>query len=176
MRSVNKLRGTRIYINEDLCPASQAIRRAQLPLLKQAKSNGKVAYFRGTKLIIKDRQFNQNFAFTSGNQASHAPGGTASHGSSRGGVAEAGVSVEADNTNELPTSGCAARAGDDGPPLASGTDRDVDRASATDKDVGRATSPAAALGSASGMGVTKEDESYTKRTIGSHWMEDKLPI
>lgn len=53
LRNARKLRGTRIYINEDLCPASQSIKRAQLPFLKQARSEGKVAYFRGTNLIIK---------------------------------------------------------------------------------------------------------------------------
>ena len=55
MRNVSKLRGSRIYINEDLCPASQEIRKLQLPLLKQAKASGKIAYFRHTKLIIKER-------------------------------------------------------------------------------------------------------------------------
>lgn len=54
MKNVSKLRGTRNYISEDLSPASQSIRKAQLPLLKQAISEGKVAYFRHTKLI-KDR-------------------------------------------------------------------------------------------------------------------------
>ncbi|KAG0715406.1 hypothetical protein GWK47_011976 [Chionoecetes opilio] len=60
MRNVAKLRGSRIYINEDLCPASQEIKREQLPLLKQAKSEGKVAYFRHTKSIIKDKNIYAN--------------------------------------------------------------------------------------------------------------------
>lgn len=55
MRNVTKLRGTRIFINEDLCPASLNIKKAQLPLLKQARDQGKIAYFRNTKLIIKER-------------------------------------------------------------------------------------------------------------------------
>ena len=55
MRNVAKLRGTRIFINEDLCAASQALRKSQLPLLKQARSDGKTAYFRYTKLIIKEK-------------------------------------------------------------------------------------------------------------------------
>lgn len=38
VRNVSNLRGTRIYVNEDLCPASQNIRKAQIPLLKQARS------------------------------------------------------------------------------------------------------------------------------------------
>ncbi|MPD00166.1 hypothetical protein E2C01_095622 [Portunus trituberculatus] len=55
MRNDTKLRGTRIFINEDLCAASQSVRKAQLPLLKQARSEGKTAYFRHTKLIIKKK-------------------------------------------------------------------------------------------------------------------------
>lgn len=55
IRNAAKLRGTRIYINEDLCPASQEVRRAKLPLLKQAKSEGKIAYFNHTTLIIRER-------------------------------------------------------------------------------------------------------------------------
>lgn len=54
-RSAVKLRGTRIYINEDLCKASQEKRRQQLPLMKQARSEGKVAYFNHTRLIVKER-------------------------------------------------------------------------------------------------------------------------
>lgn len=70
MRNVSKLRGTRIFVNEDLCPASQAIRREKLPQLKQARSEGKVAFFRHTKLIIKEKPTTQGFA-----SASHAPVG-----------------------------------------------------------------------------------------------------
>ena len=55
MRNARKLKGTRIYINEDLCPASQEIVKQQLPRLRKAKQEGKIAYFRHTKLIIKER-------------------------------------------------------------------------------------------------------------------------
>lgn len=55
LRNSAKLRGTQIFVNEDLCPASQEIRRAKLPLLKQARSEGKIAYFNYTKLVIKER-------------------------------------------------------------------------------------------------------------------------
>ncbi|MPC49195.1 hypothetical protein E2C01_042991 [Portunus trituberculatus] len=34
MRNARKLKGTGIYFNEDLCPASQEIVKNQLPLLK----------------------------------------------------------------------------------------------------------------------------------------------
>lgn len=54
-RNAAKLRGTRIYVNEDLCQASQAIRKEKLPLLKQARREGKIAYFNHTKLVIKER-------------------------------------------------------------------------------------------------------------------------
>lgn len=55
LRNARKLKGTGIYINEDLCPASQEIIRGKLPLLKQARSEGKIAYFKYTRLIIRDR-------------------------------------------------------------------------------------------------------------------------
>ena len=55
MRSAKKLKGTNIFLNDDLCAASQAVKRAQMPQLKQARSEGKIAYFRHTKLIIKER-------------------------------------------------------------------------------------------------------------------------
>ena len=56
MRNARKLKGTNIYVNDDLCPASQEKRRQQLPHLKQARSEGKIAYFRHTKLIIRERE------------------------------------------------------------------------------------------------------------------------
>ncbi|XP_050715616.1 uncharacterized protein LOC126998200 [Eriocheir sinensis] len=55
MRNSKKLRGTNIFVNDDLCAASQAVKNAQMPLLKQARAQGKVAFFRHTKLIIKDK-------------------------------------------------------------------------------------------------------------------------
>ncbi|KAK4309590.1 hypothetical protein Pmani_018787 [Petrolisthes manimaculis] len=58
VRNARKLRGTGIFINEDLCPASQEKKRSQLPLLKQAREDGKIAFFKHTKLIIKDRSNN----------------------------------------------------------------------------------------------------------------------
>lgn len=55
MRNARKLKGTNIFINDDLCAASQAIKSAQMPKMKQAKAQGKIAYFIRTKLIIKER-------------------------------------------------------------------------------------------------------------------------
>lgn len=55
VRSVVKLRGTTIYANKVICRASQAIRKEQLPLLKQARCEGNVAYFTHTRLVVKER-------------------------------------------------------------------------------------------------------------------------
>lgn len=56
MRNAAKLKGTKIFfVNEDLCPASQKIRQEKMPMLRQARSEGKLAYFRHTKLIVKER-------------------------------------------------------------------------------------------------------------------------
>lgn len=57
-KNVNKFRGTNIYVNEDLCPASQAIRKEKLPLVRRPRSEGKMAYFSHTKLIIKGKSKN----------------------------------------------------------------------------------------------------------------------
>ena len=58
LKNSKKLKGTNIYVNEDLCEASRAKRREQLPKLREARSLGKIAYFSHTKLIIKDRPQN----------------------------------------------------------------------------------------------------------------------
>lgn len=55
VRSANKLKGTGIFINDDLCPASLQLRKSQMPRLKQAKEDGKIAFFRHTKLIIREK-------------------------------------------------------------------------------------------------------------------------
>lgn len=57
IRRGRHLKGTNIYLNEDLSAASLAIKNAQMPLLKQARAEGKVAFFRHTKLIIRDKTF-----------------------------------------------------------------------------------------------------------------------
>lgn len=55
IRNARKLRSTGIYINEDLCPASQEIVKSQLPRMKQARSEGKTAYFKHTRHVFKER-------------------------------------------------------------------------------------------------------------------------
>lgn len=78
MRNVSKLRGTRIYVNEDLCPASQNIKKAKIPQLKEARSQGKIAYFRHTKLIIKDRTSaqTQDVSVETTRDSANTPSGT----------------------------------------------------------------------------------------------------
>lgn len=55
LRNCSKLRGTNVFINEDLSPTSQAIKRKKMPLLRQARGKGKITYFRHTRLIMKER-------------------------------------------------------------------------------------------------------------------------
>ena len=90
MRNVTKLRGMRIYFYKDLCQALQAIRKAQLPMLKQATSEGKVTYFRHMKLNLKEKPKLDDT--TGGIVAGGAstPGGTPARASNRG---DAGTSA-----------------------------------------------------------------------------------
>ncbi|KAK3896124.1 hypothetical protein Pcinc_000192 [Petrolisthes cinctipes] len=58
MRNARKLNGSNICIDEDLCPTSQEIRKSQIPLMKKARAEGKIAFFKHTRLIIKDKSDN----------------------------------------------------------------------------------------------------------------------
>lgn len=97
IRNARKLKGTGVYINEDLCAASQAIKQSQIPLMKQARLQGKVAYFRNTKLIIKDRMNQHSSASNeSADAASSGAGGApAGSGSTDPAAAEGGASTSA---------------------------------------------------------------------------------
>ncbi len=59
MRNTRKIRGTNINFNDDLCAASQSIKNAQMPQLKQARAEAKMTYFTYTKLIMKGRLITQ---------------------------------------------------------------------------------------------------------------------
>lgn len=87
-RNARKLKGTGIYIDDDLCSASQELKRNQLPLLKQARQDGKIAYFRHTKLIIRDREANQTYVPHSTSPGGLSAGGSksAGHGAVGGGA------------------------------------------------------------------------------------------
>lgn len=56
LRNSPKLKNTNIYLNEDLCEASVQVRKAQLPELRKARAEGKIAYFSYTKLVVKERR------------------------------------------------------------------------------------------------------------------------
>lgn len=73
MRNARKLKGTNIFVDDDLCPASQAVKNSQMPLLKQARAQGKIAFFRRTKLVIKERY--NGVAAGGERRAARSPGG-----------------------------------------------------------------------------------------------------
>ena len=54
-RSTWKLKNTGYWINEDICDETIKQRKLQKPQLEAARSSGKIAYFRGNKLIIKNK-------------------------------------------------------------------------------------------------------------------------
>ena len=78
LKNASKLKGSSLYINEDLCQASRDKRKEQLPQLKQARSEGKIAYFVHTRLVIKERTF-QNFTGSPSQQPPNDPEAHASH-------------------------------------------------------------------------------------------------
>lgn len=195
MRNVSKLRGSRIYINEDLCPASQEIKKAQFPLQKQARSEGKIAYFRHTKLIIKDKNYanvnevnrpsrnelvaaNASADVTSGG-GSAAPtvparAGSEAEGSSRVGgmepadeVGAAAAAMDA-TAAAMGMVGCSTRVTGEGP--ATSADAAVASALATDRD------PGAAVGSPEDLGrAAKTPGSDTVRpAAGGSSLKDLL--
>lgn len=88
MRNDRKLKGSDIYIDEDLCPASLEIRKSQIPFLKKAREEGKIAFFKHTKLIIKDKSNYQPWNRSSRNgdvSTRVASGGDSSVGAGVGG-------------------------------------------------------------------------------------------
>ena len=50
-----KLKGTNIYINEDLCPNLVDVRRGQMDALREARRQGKVAFFSYRPLVVRER-------------------------------------------------------------------------------------------------------------------------
>ncbi len=55
IRNARKLKGSSIYINEDLFPASLELKKNQISLMKMANEERKTAFFKHTRLIIKER-------------------------------------------------------------------------------------------------------------------------
>lgn len=83
LRNARKLKGSDIYIDEDLCPASQNIRRNQLPLMKKAREEGKIAFFRHTRLIIKDRSNNYHLPSSGSHSGVASTGGDLDNNNTR---------------------------------------------------------------------------------------------
>ena len=54
-RNRSVLKGSKIYVNEDLSEKVMKKRNEQLHLLKEARSEGKLAYFSMDKLVVKER-------------------------------------------------------------------------------------------------------------------------
>ena len=57
MKNKHKLKGTGIFINEDLSEGTIKTRQEKLPELQAARNAGKIAYFRRDKLIVKETKY-----------------------------------------------------------------------------------------------------------------------
>ena len=58
LKSAPKLKGTKIFINEDLSRAALDIRRRKLDELKEKRAQGYIAYFSGINIITKAKTDN----------------------------------------------------------------------------------------------------------------------
>ena len=70
LRNKSKLKNSKIFINEDLCEETLKLRKVKIPEMKTARESGKIAYFVGDKLIIKNRILPTQNAE---NQQNHSP-------------------------------------------------------------------------------------------------------
>ena len=58
VRAAPRLKGTNVYINEDVSRATLNIRREKLDELREKRRKGYIAYFSGAKLVVKERKNN----------------------------------------------------------------------------------------------------------------------
>ena len=56
LKRLQLLRGTNVYINEDICRETADIRKQKLEELKIKRSQGYIAYFSGVNIIVKNRK------------------------------------------------------------------------------------------------------------------------
>jgi len=56
MRSSSKLKGTNLFLRDDVCRTTQDIRRTKLDELKAKRSEGLVAYFSGIDIVTKEKK------------------------------------------------------------------------------------------------------------------------
>ena len=59
LRSASKLKGTNIYLNEDVSKATHEIRKRKMPELLEKRKNGLIAYFSGINIITRQRRDHQ---------------------------------------------------------------------------------------------------------------------
>ena len=55
LKSSSKLKGSDIFISDDVCKATQEIRRGKLAELKQKRKDGFIAYFSGADIVFRRR-------------------------------------------------------------------------------------------------------------------------
>ena len=60
LRNARVLKNTNIFVNEDLSDATAKSRKEKIPLLQSARRNGKIAYFIRDKLVIRERNIENN--------------------------------------------------------------------------------------------------------------------
>ena len=58
IRASPKLKGSNIYISEDVCKRTLEIRKTKLEELKEKRRQGYIAYFSGCRLVVKRRNSN----------------------------------------------------------------------------------------------------------------------
>ena len=56
LRNAKKLKGTSVFVNEDVSERVLSRRKEQMSQLKDARGQGKIAYFVLDKLVIKERK------------------------------------------------------------------------------------------------------------------------
>ena len=55
LKNSYKLKNTGIFINDDVCEGTIKARREKIDDLREAKKNGKIAYFIGRRLVVHER-------------------------------------------------------------------------------------------------------------------------
>ena len=103
LKNSAKLKGTDIFLNEGVSPATQSIRNAKMGELQAARQRGLIAYFSGTKLVTIMRRSthpsHENAATLESAEGTAARDDTSGHGNT--------VQVEADRTGSSEEEGVA---------------------------------------------------------------------
>lgn len=75
LKARTRLKGTRIYVNEDLTPSQRQHHIKLLKMCRMAKSDGKHAYIRGAKLLVDGEELDSYTSTDSGDPVSltHTP-------------------------------------------------------------------------------------------------------